>query len=366
MDQSPENIENQPPPNENVTPPTQQKPSQTSKKSDDMSVDTPVKQNLLESDLVCKNNHENLENLKNLENTGNPENTENPENIENSEQTPVMEIDLNSKNENNPTENEAAAPYEYLEEEPVPFVEGWLFIRTLGEGAFGVVRLAVNENKMNEKLAVKIVDLNLHPNCGSAVNKEVSVHKRLKHENIIQFYGERLDDNKRYIYLEYADGSELFDRITPDKGMDQKLAKPLFKQLMLAVQYIHKMGFTHRDIKPENILVTHDNKLKLIDFGMATVFKHRGNERLLTKPCGTAPYLAPEVLIGKPYNAEPAEIWSCGIVLITMLAGEMPWKEASTESDDFNAWIDKDPKLESRSPWTKLDVQVVGYEKSAV
>ena len=80
--------------------------------------------------------------------------------------------------------------------------------------------------------------------------------------------------------------------------MDQKLAKPLFKQLMLAVQYIHKMGFTHRDIKPENILVTHDNKLKLIDFGMATVFKHRGNERLLTKPCGTAPYLAPEVLMG--------------------------------------------------------------------
>lgn len=59
---------------------------------------------------------------------------------------------------------------------------------------------------------------------------------------------------------------------------------------------------------------------KVSDFGLATVFKLKGKERYLDKRCGTLPYVAPEVLQG-PYRAEPADIWSCGIILVALLAG---------------------------------------------
>lgn len=67
-------------------------------------------------------------------------------------------------------------------------------------------------------------------------------------------------------------------------------------------------------------LLTLDN-LKLTDFGLATMFRFKGRERLLSRLCGTLPYIAPELLSQAEYKAQPADIWACGIVLTAMLAG---------------------------------------------
>ncbi len=88
--------------------------------------------------------------------------------------------------------------------------------------------------------------------------------------------------------------------------------------------YLHHRGVAHRDIKPENLLLTDTDILKLSDFGMATVFRHQGKERLLERRCGTTAYCAPEMLMKPRYNAEPADIWSCGIVLVAMVTGGKP------------------------------------------
>ena len=85
--------------------------------------------------------------------------------------------------------------------------------------------------------------------------------------------------------------------------------------------YLHHRGVAHRDIKPENLLLTDADVLKLSDFGMATVFRHQGKERLLERRCGTTAYCAPEMLMKPRYNAEPADIWSCGVVLVAMVTG---------------------------------------------
>lgn len=61
--------------------------------------------------------------------------------------------------------------------------------------------------------------------------------------------------------------------------------------------------------------------LKISDFGLATVFRHEGRERVLDTCCGTVPYLAPEVIQKNPYSAQPIDIWSTGIVLVALLAG---------------------------------------------
>lgn len=63
------------------------------------------------------------------------------------------------------------------------------------------------------------------------------------------------------------------------------------------------------------------DNLKLTDFGLATMFRFKGRERLLSRICGTLPYVAPEVLSQTEFKAQPADIWACGIVLTAMLAG---------------------------------------------
>lgn len=111
-----------------------------------------------------------------------------------------------------------------------------------------------------------------------------------------------------------------FFLLEPDVGMPNWEAQKYFRQLLQGLEYLHDKGVAHRDIKPENLLLDHNSNLKITDFGMATVFRYRGQERLLDKRCGTLPYLAPEVL-ERSYHARPADIWSCGIVLVALLAG---------------------------------------------
>lgn len=193
--------------------------------------------------------------------------------------------------------------------------------------------------------------MNRVPEASELIKKEICVHRMLSHENIIKFYGQRQENDLQYIFLEYASGGELFDRIEPDIGMPQSHAHRYFSQLIAGVEYLHNKGITHRDLKPENLLLDENDNLKISDFGMATIFRYNGKERLLAKRCGTLPYVAPEVLI-KEYKAEPADIWSCGVILVTLLAGELPWDKPAYTCKEYRAW--KECKI-TESPWLKID-----------
>ncbi|EEC15984.1 checkpoint kinase, putative, partial [Ixodes scapularis] len=93
------------------------------------------------------------------------------------------------------------------------------------------------------------------------------------------------------------------------------------------------------------------DNIRISDFGLATVFRYKGEERPLVKKCGTLPYIAPEVLV-KSYHAEPADVWSCGVILVALLAGELPWDKPATSCEQYKGW--KECKI-TVSPWTKLD-----------
>ncbi|XP_045109196.1 serine/threonine-protein kinase grp-like isoform X1 [Portunus trituberculatus] len=233
------------------------------------------------------------------------------------------------------------------------FVQGWNVAQTLGEGAFGEVKLLINQ-ETGEAVAMKIVDLAKHPDAIDAVRKEMCLHRMLKNPHIIKFYGSRRENTMQYMFLEYAAGGELFDRIEPDIGMPPHQAQTYFKELIAGVEYLHSRGVSHRDLKPENLLLDENDRLKITDFGMATLFRHQGKERNLDRQCGTKPYMAPEVLL-RPYSAEPADIWSCGIVLVALLAGELPWDEPTFSCTEYTAWKDKDCRLFTTTPWTKID-----------
>ncbi|XP_033222245.1 serine/threonine-protein kinase grp isoform X3 [Belonocnema kinseyi] len=200
------------------------------------------------------------------------------------------------------------------------FVDGWILGHTLGEGAYGEVKLVINK-ATEEAVAMKMVDLSKHPDARRTVRKETTIHRMLSNPNIIQYFGQRSEKNMEYIFLEYASGGELFDKIEPDIGMPKWEAQKYFRQLISAVEYLHSRGVAHRDLKPENLLLDENDNLKVSDFGLATVYRLQGKERSLDTRCGTLPYVAPEVL-ERPYQAEPADIWSSGIILVALLAGD--------------------------------------------
>lgn len=232
----------------------------------------------------------------------------------------------------------------------VPFVQDWDLVQTLGEGAYGEVQLLVNR-QTEEAVALKVIDTSQAKECSENVRKEICVHKMLSHHNIVRFFGHRKEGPTVYLFLEYCSGGELFDRIEPDVGMPETDAHRFFLQLIAAVEYLHSVGITHRDIKPENILLNDKDDLKLSDFGLATVFRFRGNERLLNRLCGTLPYVAPELLSQPEYKAQPADIWACGIVLTAMLAGELPWDQPTESCQEYSDWLQKKTYL---TPWKKI------------
>lgn len=233
----------------------------------------------------------------------------------------------------------------------VPFVEDWDLVQTLGEGAYGEVQLAVNR-KTEEAVAVKIVDMKRAADCPENIKKEICINKMLNHANIVKFYGHRKEGTIQYLFLEYCRGGELFDRIEPDVGMPEQEAQKFFQQLIAGVEYLHGLGITHRDIKPENLLLDDRDHLKISDFGLATVFRHNGRERLLNKMCGTLPYVAPELIKLRAFHAEPVDIWSCGIVLTAMLAGELPWDQPNDACQEYCDWKESKHYL---NPWKKID-----------
>ncbi|CAH0554671.1 unnamed protein product [Brassicogethes aeneus] len=240
------------------------------------------------------------------------------------------------------------------------FVEDWLCYNTnLGEGAYGEVKLLLHR-KTKEKIACKMIDHDKYKDASLHINREVMIHKFLDHENIIKYYGRRQEPAKEYIFLEYASGGELFQMIEPDIGMPSSEAQKFMKQLMNGIKYLHGKGIAHRDIKPENLLIGADGKLKISDFGMATLFRFKGKERLLDKKCGTKPYLAPEVL-QRPYYAQPADIWSCGIVLVAMLTGELPWADTTNGNEEFIKW--KNEEYLCDTPWRKLGNTALALSK---
>lgn len=232
----------------------------------------------------------------------------------------------------------------------VPFVQDWDLVQTLGEGAYGEVRLLVNR-QTEEAVAVKVIDTSQAKECAENVKKEVCIHKMLNHPNIVRFFGHRKEGPTVYLFLEYCSGGELFDRIEPDVGMAEKDAHKFFQQLIAAVEYLHSVGITHRDIKPENILLDDKDNLKLTDFGLATMFRFKGRERLLGRLCGTLPYVAPELLSQTEFKAQPADIWACGIVLTAMLAGELPWDQPTESCQEYSDWLQKKTYL---PPWKKI------------
>lgn len=202
--------------------------------------------------------------------------------------------------------------------------------RTLGEGAFSVVRMGTHKSDKSV-WAVKIIN----QDTLSAADKETlitetAILKKLDHENIVKCREVFDTGHKMYIVMEFMSGGELFDRIVNKEHYTEKDSIVIITQIVLAVKHCHDNGVVHRDLKPENLLFqspAEDAKLKLADFGLAVALKPDEHGHAA---CGTPGYVAPEILAVKlkgnkeGYGRE-VDMWSVGVIVYILLCGFPPF-----------------------------------------
>ena len=197
--------------------------------------------------------------------------------------------------------------------------------RLLGKGAFGKVNLSLHV-LTGRLVAIKSINKSKLQNEKQRrkINLETTIMKTLsKSNNIVKIF-ETYETKKHYcIVMEYICANDLLSYIKKRGKLTEQVAKFIFKQIVLSLQYIHNHNIVHRDIKLDNILIDLDNSIKICDFGVSKIIK-KGESML--EQCGTPAYIAPEILLNQGYEGFGVDIWSAGVVLYAMLGGTVPFK----------------------------------------
>ena len=227
--------------------------------------------------------------------------------------------------------------------------------KLLGEGAQAKVYLGVAEDEEDSEaeqliMAIKhfvfLCENKDNTEIDNLVNKCQNM-KELSHDNIIQYFdceSEIKEDEKRIlvnIAMEYQETnlSEYMENYLKNNKLEFlpiKVIAKITKKILQGLSYLHENKIIHRDLKPENILMSKDGEnVKIGDFGISTyegesdnrknqLLKNRNLVFLKRSVAGTAIYMAPEVLLSKPYGYD-CDIWSLGCIVFEMTGGVKPY-----------------------------------------
>ncbi|WXR61667.1 Stk1 family PASTA domain-containing Ser/Thr kinase [Peptostreptococcaceae bacterium AGR-M142] len=145
----------------------------------------------------------------------------------------------------------------------------------------------------------------------------------ISHPNIVNIYDVGEEDNIHFIVMEYVEGVTLKEYIKKEGKIELEKALDIIKQIALALDKAHKSSIIHRDIKPENILISNENLVKILDFGIAKAIT---KSTVINKKeiIGSIYYLSPEQVKGQIVD-EGADIYALGIILYEMLTGILPF-----------------------------------------
>ncbi|KAG8437788.1 hypothetical protein GDO86_008480 [Hymenochirus boettgeri] len=196
----------------------------------------------------------------------------------------------------------------------------------IGRGSFSRV-VRVEHKASKQPYAIKMIETKYREGR-EVCESELNVLRRVRHTNIIQLIEVFESPERVYMVMELATGGELFDRIIAKGSFTERDATHVLQMVLEGVKYLHALGITHRDLKPENLLYYHpgtDSKIMITDFGLASARK-KGDDCLMKTTCGTPEYIAPEILVRKPYT-NSVDLWALGVISYILLSGTMPFEE---------------------------------------
>lgn len=208
---------------------------------------------------------------------------------------------------------------------------------TIGAGGMAVVYKAWHTS-LDKYFAIKKLSDSLAQNSEARERfvREAKTHSRLEHPNIVKFH-DILQDHVTanvYIVMEYVEGRTLAKMIGKETGpIPFEKAWPIFRQLLEGISYAHSQGVVHRDIKPGNVIVTPDNKVKILDFGIAR--DETGHTITQSgQVVGTLQYASPEQIKGEKVD-QRSDIYNLGMTLYEMVAGRLP-HDVNPNSSSFH------------------------------
>ena len=222
----------------------------------------------------------------------------------------------------------------------VPFmtnkIKDYKIVKEIGSGGIGKVYKAIHPALKIEVIIKKLIVQ--EKDIENRFMREAQIMMSLRHDNIVPVYDYFVEDDEKYIVMEYVDGVTLGDAIGEKSKLDPRAAIFIFNEIAKGLYYAHSKGVVHRDMKPLNVLISKNGDVKIIDFGIASYIEDREEKSgsSITKTgiiIGTPAYMSPEHFSDMREVTHQSDIYSMGIILYEMMLGECPF------SNEFNTEV---------------------------
>lgn len=199
-------------------------------------------------------------------------------------------------------------------------------IQEIGRGGMGVVYKA-KDNHLNRIVALKLLPRSIsdNPNVIKRFVSEARSAAQLNHQNIVTLFDFNQAGGRSFITMEYVEGVTLKKLMTMTDKLPVSKAVKIIYQCCQGLDYAHKKGIVHRDIKPSNIMISKQNVVKIMDFGLAKI---QGEETISEAGTisGTLLYMAPEQILGEKLDGR-TDLYALGIVFYELVTGKHPFAE---------------------------------------
>jgi len=211
-------------------------------------------------------------------------------------------------------------------------ISHYKILKKLGEGGMGEVFLA-EDIKLKREVALKFLpqEFTKNKDVVERFQREAQAAAALNHPNIVTIHEINEHQDQTYIAMEYVDGRTLKEIIQENATLKTQHSTlsidrifDITTQICQGLSKAHEAGIVHRDIKPQNILIDKDDRVKILDFGLAKL-KGVGQLTKETSTLGTVHYMSPEQAIGEELDCR-SDIWSLGVVLYEILTSDLPFK----------------------------------------
>ena len=166
------------------------------------------------------------------------------------------------------------------------------------------------------------------------IKEEIAIMKKLNHNNLVSLI-EVLDDpaeDSLYMVMEMCQKGVVMKVGLEEKAdpYEDERCRCWFRDLILGMEYLHAQGIVHRDIKPDNCLVTNDDVLKVVDFGVSEMFE-KHSDMVTAKSAGSPAFLPPELCVVRhgDVSGKATDIWSMGVTLYCLRYGRLPFEKES-------------------------------------
>lgn len=230
-------------------------------------------------------------------------------------------------------------------------IPGYRILRHIGQGGMSKVYLA--ERVYDEQqLVLKVLDPRIRrdPQWRLRLEREYRIIQRIRNEHVAVVYDQGFDGEQTFIAMEYFAGGDLQQRI--QRGMTSMAALKTLMQIAKALDAVHTADVVHRDLKPQNIMFRANNRLAILDFGLARELAATSTLTQKGVVMATPLYMSPEQCMGRPHDPR-GDLYSVGVMLYEMLTGQYMYTGENATQLAYQ---------HVHGPIPKLPQRLIGYQ----